>query len=79
MPRLSPFEFLLRNLEGIPDGMPRDSWYMSQERAYSELKRQTGQDFGYDVDAWAQWLDANKVNWRFASKKDALLSRIKGL
>jgi hypothetical protein len=51
--RLTVEQILLRCLEGK---MPQNSLaYMSVEEAYEELKRDTGQDFGYDVKAWKQW------------------------
>lgn len=33
--------------------------YMTREEAYLTLKEYTGQDFNYDVKAWAKWLKNN--------------------
>lgn len=58
MPRLRPFQLLLQNLEGkiSPDA---GRHYRTKERALAELKQQTGQDFGDDVEAWRRWLREN--------------------
>jgi hypothetical protein len=45
---------LLDNLEGLND--PESQHYMSQEQAYEVLRRWTGEDFGYDVGLWSEWL-----------------------
>jgi hypothetical protein len=50
--RASPFEILLANLrQEMPDPVHK----MSREEAYEELKRYTGQDFGFDVKLWEEW------------------------
>lgn len=58
MIRLTAKQILLRNLQQrIPQQHKR--LYMTREEAYEMLKERTGQDFGYDVDAWKKWLKAN--------------------
>jgi len=37
--------------------LPKD--HPAKEDAYKALKTLTGQDFGYDIDAWQQWLKAH--------------------
>ena len=64
--RASFYELLLWNLRGDfeeGDGMA----YIPKEKAYEELKQKTGHDFGYDSEAWENWLDENKEGWRFAT------------
>lgn len=39
-----------------------DIWRVTKDEALDELKRRTGQDFGFDADAWEQWLNANPEN-----------------
>ncbi len=54
MPRVTYIKICLDNLEGkIPETDPM--FYASKEVAYEALKDWTGQDFGYDADAWRQW------------------------
>ena len=43
------FDLLLDNLAG---GIPRSLDYLSKEQAYEELKRISGEDWGYDIEAW---------------------------
>jgi hypothetical protein len=51
------YEILLRGLTGtLP---PTALHYIGPEEAHAELKRRTGQDFGRDVEAWRNWIDAN--------------------
>ena len=51
--RLTMEQILLHCLEGK---MSKEIFaYRSKEVAYEELKRLTGQDFGYDINAWKQW------------------------
>jgi len=37
----------------------RDRYYLTKEQALVLLKDYTGQDFGYDVEAWRRWFDEN--------------------
>jgi len=47
-------QILLRNLKGeVP---PESRTYLDREEARDELKRLTGEDFGYDPAAWEAWL-----------------------
>jgi hypothetical protein len=49
----SPFEVRMLNLR---QELPEHSiCYMTKEEAYEELKKETGQDFGYDVHKWEEW------------------------
>jgi hypothetical protein len=48
----SPFEILLANLRGR---MPDPMYSMSTEKAYEELKRLSGEDFGFDDKLWENW------------------------
>ena len=66
MPRLTPVQKLLSNLEQkFPEHFGR--LYMPKEKAYERLKQETGQDFGYDVEAWRKWFRENgrgdEVDW----------------
>lgn len=57
MTRLTSYELLLANLiQSLRSG---DVGYMSREDAYARLKKETGQDFGFDVKAWRKWLREN--------------------
>jgi len=59
---LSKYTFyngLLLNLEQKIDFKRRRD-YLSKEEAYRLLKKETGQDFGYDVKAWRDWLKKNR-------------------
>ena len=51
--RLLPHELLLANLKG---GLKNSRGYIPKERAYAQLKKISGQDFGYDVKAWRQYI-----------------------
>jgi hypothetical protein len=48
----SPFEMLLANLR---QQMPDPMYQMCRAKAYEELKKLTGQDFGYDDKLWEEW------------------------
>ncbi len=53
----SVHEILLRGLAG---NLPRTALhYINPEQALAELKRQTGQDFGSDVEGWRAYLLGN--------------------
>jgi hypothetical protein len=57
--RLTPEQVYLQNLEGeIPVHIPIPHY--SREEAHQELVEMTGQDFGYDVEAWKQWFKENR-------------------
>jgi hypothetical protein len=54
MPHVYPFQGLLLNLE---EKVSRDSMiYLPKEEAYRLLKQWTGQDFGYDVAKWREYI-----------------------
>ena len=37
-----------------------DFWQVTKEEVLDELKLRTGQDLGYDADAWQKWFDENE-------------------
>ena len=55
MSHIMPLEGALKNLkqEISPE---RRREYVPRERALELLKQWTGQDFGYDVEAWEAWI-----------------------
>jgi hypothetical protein len=58
MTRLYPFKGLILNPEGkIPVSQKR--LYLPRETAFNRLKQLTGQDFGYDAEAWKKWFKEN--------------------
>ena len=54
---LRPHEGFLKNLR--QEIHPDSRAYLSREDAYVQLRRATGQDFGYDADAWERWIMQN--------------------
>jgi len=63
MSKVTFHQGLLLNLEGkVIPRTRRD--YLPREKAYEMLKKDTGQDFGYDVKAWKKWLEENKKGAR---------------
>ncbi|HEV3255698.1 MAG TPA: hypothetical protein VG013_02340 [Gemmataceae bacterium] len=52
------YELLLRGLAGEAD--PNSLNYVCRKRAYAELKRRTGQDFGYDLDQWRAFIRSHR-------------------
>jgi len=61
MSLLNPYQILLGNLAGrIPRGT-LCGLYMPKEQARELLMEETGQDFGYDVEKWREWLRRNKA------------------
>jgi len=56
------YELLLRGLEGNSD--PQTLHYTSREAAYEELKRLTGQDFGYDSGKWREFIRSTRERLR---------------
>jgi hypothetical protein len=57
MSHLTPLEGFLQNLAGKIEKGRRE--YLPREEAYKELKEITGQDFGYDVRKWREWIKAH--------------------
>jgi len=54
MARLTLEQILIGNLKQI---IPKEAMmYLAQENAIERLKQITGQDFGYDVEAWEKYL-----------------------
>jgi hypothetical protein len=52
--KLKPIEYLIENLKD--ESFIKTSIYnMPKEQAYSELKRISGLDFGYDPERWEEW------------------------
>src|SRR5262249_12121164 len=54
----TPFEIRLANLR---QRMPDPLYWMDKETAYEELKKLTGQDFGYDEKRWEEWGFRNQM------------------
>jgi hypothetical protein len=48
------WNLLLANLKEEIPSQHRE--YMTKEAAYRELKRLSGQDFGYDITSWQLWI-----------------------
>jgi hypothetical protein len=62
MSRLTPIQLLLLNLASEIGPTRRE--YLTGDVAYEELKKLTGQDFGYDVRRWRQWFrETGKRIW----------------
>jgi hypothetical protein len=55
--RLTFFQGLLLNLEQI-FAKEQLREYLTREEAYKLLKEHTGQNFGYDAEAWREWLQS---------------------
>jgi hypothetical protein len=64
MSRITLLKGLLMNLNQEIQKGRRE--YLSRDAAYERLKTLTGEDFGYDIDAWNHWAVQNK--------KDELIS-----
>jgi hypothetical protein len=64
--RLTPVQRLLKNLKGdIPPYMRRE--FLPKDVALEKLKTMTGQDFGFDANAWSVWIkeqEASGVEFR---------------
>jgi hypothetical protein len=50
----------------VEENMPH---YLSKKKAYQNLKELTGQDFGYNVQKWKQWIKDNKVSVKYPKGK----------
>jgi len=49
----------------LPEG---EVGYMTKEHAYEQLKRDSNQDYGYDVGKWVEWARKNKKDeWEWAN------------
>jgi aminopeptidase C len=67
MSRITLFQGLLMNLG---QEIEEDRFeYLTKEEAYRQLKQLTGQDFGYDVKKWKQWIKENKVSAKYPKGK----------
>jgi len=58
--RATPDELFIQNLEEA--WPPGALYYMPKEQALEELRHLTGEDFGYDANAWRQWFRKNSVS-----------------
>jgi hypothetical protein len=68
MTRLTPIQICMFNLAEISTPLNKKI-YKPKEKAYEEIKRRTGQDFGYNIDAWKAWLSENmKAEWEWADE-----------
>jgi hypothetical protein len=56
--RLLPWEILLTNLYGGFHKERHERVWEPKEEAYARLKQLSGQDFGYDVEAWRNYIEA---------------------
>ena len=57
MSRITPLRMFLMNLRGqIREGRLE---FLPREQALEALRESTGQDFGWDADAWEAWLRVN--------------------
>ena len=54
MSMLGVYEILLRGL--AEEVHPSTLHFLPRESAYQELKRRTGQDYGYDPEKWREYL-----------------------
>ncbi len=52
------YELLLRGLAGEAD--PNTLNYISREAAYTELKKRTGKDFGFDPEEWRAYIQSKQ-------------------
>ncbi len=59
------YNLLLRGLAGKSD--PQTLHYISPGAAHEELKKRTGEDFGYDVEKWREHLRSNRERLGIAS------------
>lgn len=57
MSRIPLFKGLLMIMNG--ESLPVKRASLSKEDAYEKLKNITGQDFGYDIELWKEWLRKN--------------------
>lgn len=55
---LNYYEIWLKNMSGTMDRDRLD--YLPKDEAYQHLKEDTGQDFGYDLERWMEWLNENE-------------------
>jgi hypothetical protein len=60
MTRVTPIAGLLANLD--PKTSLHGRAYLPRDRALQLLKEWTGQDFGYDVTAWEEWLRTHRAS-----------------
>lgn len=58
MSKIRLYEGLVRNLEGKVDERNR-KLFLTKEDALKMLKEKTGQDFGFEVKEWREWLKKN--------------------
>lgn len=77
---MTPDDFLLNEerclkmMTGQVD--PNNFFYQPKEKAYEDLKKATGQDFGYDLYAWYEWMLENKlINTIYFSLEEVLTHR----
>jgi len=58
---------LLKNLR--QEIRPGRREYLTKEQAYEQLKYHTGQDFGYDIEGWRQWILDHPRSIRFRARQ----------
>lgn len=62
--RIEPIELLIQALDDLRPFYLADSIRMPKEEVYEFLQKLTGQDFGYDQEAWRKWYRENKYTMR---------------
>ena len=67
MPRMTVIERLILNLQQLMP--PNRKGYMPREKAYESLKKLTGQDFGYDVEKWVEWINRNRKQFQYIARR----------
>jgi hypothetical protein len=67
--KMSWLSLVQRYLLGLSGTVPEDAMhYLHRERARKKLQEITGQDFGYDVKQWEDWLEQHPeilAKWHF--------------
>lgn len=61
------FELLIANLR--EELWPGRREYLTKEQAYEQLKYHTGQDFGFDIERWEQWVREHPKSIRVRSRQ----------
>jgi hypothetical protein len=68
MSHLKPHQGALKNLkQEIPSSRRRE--YLTREKALELLKAWTGQDFGFDVQKWEEWIASSCSQIRKSKRK----------
>jgi hypothetical protein len=73
MSKLALLEGLLLNLKGEIDQRRRE--YLPKSEAYRSLRYHTGQDFGDEVAAWAEWIKTHPKSIRTSNDTPPRLAK----